>query len=177
MDRIAGTPLGFALLLVFAIAFGWVMSTGSGHQHDDGTPDTAAMNAAFATLNSPSAMAAAEAQPALVWPDDMPEPMTNYVGRRVSAFGLKVTSADADEGFWVQKDGRRAWVQIETAVEPPYVVHAGDTVSLSGRVLPHDPSFPNKLMFCPDRGASKAELARATTHFAVAVDGISFGTG
>ena len=101
-------------------------------------------------------MAAAQAQPALVWPDQMPEPMTNYVGRRVSAFGLKVTGVDADEGFWVQKGDRRAWVQLETSTESPYTVRVGDTVSLSGRVLPHDPNFPSQIMFCPDRTASRA---------------------
>jgi hypothetical protein len=171
MDRSTGTPVGFALLLLFAVAFGWVSWGAPNHRHD---PATAA---AFAMYNSPSAMAAAEAQPPLVWPDEMPEPMTNYVGRRVTASDLKVTSADADEGFWVQKGGRRAWVQIEAAAEPPYVVRAGDTVSLTGRVLPHDPNYPNQLVFCPDRQASKRELSRASTHFAVAVDGITFEKG
>ena len=63
--------------------------------------------------------AAAQSQPALVWPQEMPEPMTNYVGRRVQAFGLRVTAVDADEGFWVSKDGRTAWVQLETPPRAP----------------------------------------------------------
>jgi hypothetical protein len=176
MDRSTGTPLGFALLLLFALAFGWVMFGAPDHQHDDGSA-TAATDAAFAIYNSPARMAAAQAQPALVWPDQMPEPMTQYVGRRVSAFGLRVTGVDADEGFWVQKGDRRAWVQLETATESPYTVRVGDIVSLSGRVLPHNPDFPSQIMFCPDRIASRQELSRTPTHFAVRVDALSFGTG
>jgi len=172
MDRSTGTPLGFALLLLFAFAFGWVVYDGHGHQHE---ADTAIPT--LATFRSPADLAAAQAQPALVWPDDMPEPMTNYEGRRVSAFGLRVTSVDADEGFWVQKGNRRAWIQLETATESPYTVKPGDVVSLSGRVLPHDPNFPSQIMFCPDRTVSRQELSRTPTHLAVRVDALSFGTG
>jgi hypothetical protein len=166
MDRSTGTPLGFALLLLFVVAFGWVAFGGPAHGH----------SAALASFSSAD-LQAAQAEPALDWPKDMPEPMTNYVGRRVNAFGLKVTGVDADEGFWVQKGDRRAWVQIETAVESPYTVRVGDTVSLSGRVLPHDPDFPSQIFFCPGRFASSSELSRAPTHLAVKVDAVSFGTG
>jgi hypothetical protein len=169
MDRSTGTPLGFALLLLFAVAFGWVAFGAPGHGDHSGDPTLAN----FSTAD----LQAAQAQPALDWPKDMPDPMTNYVGRRVSAFGLKVTGVDADEGFWVQKGDRRAWVQIETAAESPYTVHVGDTVSLSGRVLPHDPDFPSQIFFCPGRFASSNELSKAPTHLAVKVDALSFGTG
>ena len=172
MDRSTGTPLGFALLLLFVFAFGWVVYDAHGHQHEAGTATPT-----LATYRSPAELAAAQAQPALVWPDGMPEPMTNYEGRRVSAFGLKVTSVDANEGFWVQKGNRRAWIQLETSTESPYTVRAGDVVSLSGRVLPHDPNFPSQIMFCPDRTVSRQELSRTPTHLAVRVDALSFGTG
>jgi hypothetical protein len=150
MDRSTGTPLGFALLLLFAVAFGWVVWGGQ---------------------------VADSSQPALVWPDGMPEPLSSYDGRRVTAFGLTVTGVDADEGFWVQKAGRRAWVQLETATESPYTVRVGDTVSLSGRVTRHGPDFPSQVFFCPGRTASAAELARAPEHLAVLVSSLSFGTG
>ena len=170
MDRATGTPLGFALLVLLTFAFGWVIYTG--HEYHP-APSTATL----ATYRAPADLATAQAQPALVWPDQMPEPMTNYEGRRVSAFGLTVTSVDANEGFWVQKGSRRAWVQLETTTESPYTVKVGDTVSLSGRVLPHDPDFPSQIMFCPDRTASRQELSRTPTHLAVKVDALSFGTG
>ena len=161
MDRSTGTPLGFALLVLFVTAFGWIVwDARAGH---DGSVRLAANDAA--------------AQPALVWPDGMPEPLSSYDGRRVSAFGLTVTGVDADEGFWVQKAGRRAWVQLETAAESPYTVRVGDTVSLSGRVARHGPDFPSQVFFCPGRTASAAELARAPEHLAVLVSSLSFGTG
>ena len=171
MDRSTGTPVGFALLLLFAVAFGWVALDGhTGHGGD-------AVLAGFRSSSAQTGTATAPSQPALVWPNDMPGPITDYVGRRVSAFGLRVTTVDADEGFWVTKDGRRAWIQLETATESPYTVRPGDTVSFSGRVLPHDPNFPSQIYFCPDRDASAAELSRQPTHFAVRVDALSFGVG
>ena len=172
MDRSTGTPLGFALLLLFAFAFGWVAVDGnSGHEHDN------ALLASFSTGQESDGTGTAQVQPALVWPGDMPNPITEYVGRRVTANGLRVTSVDADEGFWVAKADRRAWVQIETTAESPYTVKPGDVVSLSGRVLPHDPDFPSQIYFCADRQASASELSRAPTHFAVRVDALSFGVG
>ena len=163
MDRSTGTPLGVALLLVFAVAFGWLVWDGHrGH----GEPVGLAAD-----------QGADSSRPALVWPDGMPEPLSSYEGRRVSAFGLLVTGVDADEGFWVQKSGRRAWVQLQTPTESPYTVRVGDTVSLSGRVVPHGPNFPSQVVFCPGRTASAAELSRASQHIAVGVDALSFGTG
>lgn len=168
MDRSTGTPLGFALLVLLTLGFGWAMLGRSDH-------DPALSS--FSTSLSESDLAAAQAQEALVWPQDMPEPMTNYVGRRVQAFGLQVTSVDADEGFWVAKDGRTAWIQIQTAAESPYVVRPGDVVSLNGTVLPHDERFPSTVYFCADRQASASRLARTPTHLAVRVESVKFGVG
>ena len=167
MDRTTGTPLGFALLLLFVFAFGWVVWDGhTGH------PDSLSLR-----LAAQQDQSADQSQPALVWPDGMPDAITTYEGRRVSAFGLQVTGVDADEGFWVQKSGRRAWVQLETSTESPYTVRVGDTVSLSGRVVPHNPDFPSKIFFCIGRDASASELSKAPTHLAVLVNSLSFGTG
>jgi len=185
MDRSTGTPLGFVLLLLLAFAFGWVVWNGPDHRHDAATSATAGSTAtaAFTTGLSPAELAAAQAEPALVWPQDMPEPMTNYVGRRVNAFGLKVTGVDADEGFWVQKDDRRAWVQLAEPVpgvrppESPYTVRVGEIVSLSGSVFTHDPNYPSRIYFCPGRTSSANELSKAPTHLAVKVDALKFGTG
>jgi hypothetical protein len=171
MDRSTGTPLGFALLLLFTLAFGWVAFGAPDHEHAATDPSLASF------FSDPAAQEAAAAEPALDWPRDVSGPLTDYVGRRVSAFGLSVTGVDADEGFWVQKGGQRAWVQIETAFESPYTVRVGDTISLSGRILPHDPQFPSQIFFCPGRTASASELSQAPTHLAVKVDALSFGTG
>jgi hypothetical protein len=169
VDRSTGTPLGFALLVLLAIGLGWAL-LGGGEHHTDSALSS------FGTSTTANAdYAAAQAQPALVWPQEMPEPMKNYVGRRVNAFGLRVTSVDADEGFWVEKDGRTAWVQILTSTESPYTVLPGQTVSLSGSVYPHDPKFPSEIFFCPDRGASANRLAAVDTHIAIKVDSLSFG--
>ena len=179
MDRSTGTPLGFALLLFFTVAFGWVWFGAptydlAGHSHTADARTDAALAAYF---RDPAAAQAAAAQPALAWPQDMPGPITDYVGRRVTANGLRVTSVDADEGFWVEKGGQRAWIQIETADESPYTVRPGDVVSVSGRVLPHDASFPSRIYFCANRQAAETELARSPTHFAVLVDEVTFGVG
>ena len=159
--------LGFLLVVLLALMIGWAMS--GGHGTTPGGYATSSMSQAD--------LEAALAQPALVWPNDTPDPMTNYVGRRVQAFGLQVTSVDADEGFWVAKDGRSAWVQLQTSTESPYTVRPGDVVSLNGIVLPHDAQYPSGLYFCPDRQASAARLAEVPTHIAVKVQSLSFGVG
>ena len=116
MDRTTGTPLGAVLLVLLALGFGWALL---------GRHDGLALSSFGTSSTSDSDFAAAQAQPALVWPQDMPEPMTNYVGRRVQAFGLQVMTVDADEGFWVSKDGRTAWVQLQTYDREPLHGEAG----------------------------------------------------
>ena len=164
MDRSAGAPLGFALLLLFALAFGVVVA-----QRGD--------RSGVVLTSSPSAseVDARASQPTLVWPDGMPGPLNDYVGRTVTASGLSVVSTDADEGFWVTAGDRRAWVQLQTVTESPFTVRPGDVVSFTGRVVPHDPAFPSQVYFCPDRDASATALAQEPTHLAVRLDEFSVG--
>jgi hypothetical protein len=166
MDRSTGTPLGFALLVVLMLGFGWALAG----QRDHGDP-------VLRSYVTSSADFTAQAQPVLVWPRDLPEPMTSHVGRRVMAAGLLVTSVDADEGFWVEQGGRSAWVQLDSAGESPYTIRPGDVVTLTGTVMSHDARFPAGLYFCPDRQASAGRLAQEPTHLAVGVDSLTFGTG
>jgi hypothetical protein len=168
VDRRTGTPLGFALLVLLALGLGWAVMGGGG-------PADPALSS-FGTSMSEADIAARQAQEALVWPDQMSEPMSNYVGRRVMAAGLTVTSVDADEGFWVAKDGRRAWIQILTPTESPYTVLPGQTVSLMGSVYPHKPDWPSQIFFCPDRQTSANQLAGVDTHIAIKVESLSIGT-
>ena len=168
MDRTTGTPLGAVLLVLLALGFGWALL---------GRHDGLELSSYGTSSMSDADLAAAQEKPALVWPQDLTEPMTNYVGRRVQAFGLQVMTVDADEGFWVSKDGHTAWVQLETYTESPYIVKPGDVVSFRGTVLPHDDRFPSRLYFCADRQASASRLAQVPTHLAVRVDSLKFGIG
>ena len=170
MDRSTGTPLGFALVVLLAIGFVWAL-LGGGEHH------TATALSSFGTSSSVSAdFAAEQSQPALVWPQEMPEPMTNYVGRRVNAFGLRVTSVDADEGFWVEKDGRTAWIEILTSTESPYTVLPGQTVSLSGSVYPTTRGSPRRSSSVRTGRRAPSRLAAVPTHIAIKVDSLSIGT-
>ena len=94
MDRSNGTPLGFVLVVLLAIGFGWALLGGGGHSDP-------ALSSSGTSSSVSAEFAAAQAQPALVWPQDMPEPMTNYVGRRVSAFGLRDAFAPVGSTRWL----------------------------------------------------------------------------
>jgi hypothetical protein len=165
MER-SGTPVGFALLLLFALAFGWV-AFDDRFERNPG---------AVLTSYDSASIAAAQAQPPLVWPDDVAGPLTDHVGRRVTADGLRVTSVDADEGFWVEKNGRQAWIQLAEPVagerppESPYRVEVGDVVSMSGSVYPHEANYPSRIYFCPNRDASFTRVSDAGVHLAVAIE-------
>jgi hypothetical protein len=168
VDRSTGTPLGFALVVLLALGLGWAVMGRGG-------PANPALSG-YGTSMSESDFAARQAQEALVWPQDMTQPMADYVGRRVMAAGLQVTSVDADEGFWVAKDGKTAWIQILTPTESPYTVLPGQTVSLMGTVYPHKPEWPSQIFFCPDRQDSANRLAAVDTHIAIKVESLSIGT-
>ena len=169
MERSAGTPLGWAILFLFAVAFGWVAIDGATGR--DGL-----------TLLSFGADPARQNRAPLSWPDGMPNALATYEGQEVTASGLTVTGVDADEGFWVEKNGKRAWIQLaepnplSTARPPesPYTVRVGDVVSLTGRVVPHEANYPSRIYFCTESGPgyrkSFDDVAAARVHLAVEVD-------
>ena len=149
MDRTTGTPLGAVLLVLLALGFGWALL---------GRHDGLALSG-FGTSTTDSDFAAAQAQPALVWPQDMPEPMTNYVGRRVQAFGLQVMTWTPTRASGCRRTAARPGSRSSTPTESPYTVLPGQIVSLSGSVYPHDAQWPSQIFFCPDRQASASRLA------------------
>jgi hypothetical protein len=155
MDRRTGTTLGFLLLLLLLAGFVYVQNA-----------------------DRPLGLVGvSDEQPGLVIPRDTPGDLSQYVGRKVSAFGVRVTSVDADEGFWVDAGGKRVWVQLETLTESPYTVQPGQVVSFTGRVIPHEANWPSLIDFCHDRHASAEELSRQGAHVAVPVDALTFGVG
>jgi hypothetical protein len=98
--------------------------------------------------------------------------LRQQIGQPVTMNGMYVTSVPADEGFWVDSDHGRMWVQIETVTESPYDVDAGDTMSFSGRVVAHGPEFPGQVGVTSAEGA--AGLAGAGAHINIPVDGLAF---
>ena len=67
--------------------------------------------------------------------------LRGVLGRSVVADGAEVESVPADEGFWVRDHSERAWVQLMTAGESPFVVRPGQRVSFTGLVVAHGPDF------------------------------------
>ena len=98
--------------------------------------------------------------------------LRQQIGQPVSMNSMHVASVPADEGFWVDSDHGRMWVQIETVAESPYDVDDGDTVSFSGRVVAHGPDFPAQVGVTSGEGA--ADLAGAGAHISIPVDGLGF---
>ena len=78
----------------------------------------------------------------------------------------------ADEGFWVNSDHGRVWVQIATVSESPYDVDAGDTVSFTGQVVAHNQNFPARVGVTSAEGA--ADLTTAGAHVAIKVNALAF---
>lgn len=107
------------------------------------------------------------------------DPLTSQLmtqpGRVVVAQGVRVQHVAADEGFWVNLDGDRVWVQLTTRRESPFVVRDGDVVSFRGTVVAHDRTFPDGLGMCSP--ADARAVAAEATHVAVPVRSLSFGVG
>jgi hypothetical protein len=99
--------------------------------------------------------------------------LSGQIGQHVTMSGLQVASVPADEGFWVDSDGGRMWVQIATPLESPYVVRPGDTVSFTGDVVAHGTNFPAEVGVTSAEGAST--LAAQSAHVSIAVNAISIG--
>jgi hypothetical protein len=97
--------------------------------------------------------------------------LTGQIGQHVTMSNVHVASVPADEGFWVDSDGGRMWVQIATPRESPYVVQAGETVSFTGDVVAHGSDFPARVGVTSAEGA--ATLAAQAAHISIAVNAIS----
>ncbi|HVH23495.1 MAG TPA: hypothetical protein VNA11_13670 [Pseudonocardia sp.] len=98
--------------------------------------------------------------------------LRQQIGQSITMNNVYVSSVPADEGFWVDSDHGRMWVQIETVVESPYDVDAGDTVSFSGRVVAHGPEFPTQVGVTSGEGATG--LAGAGAHISIPLNGLAF---
>jgi hypothetical protein len=99
--------------------------------------------------------------------------LAQQVGQNVAMNGMHVDSDPADEGFWVDSDHGRMWVQIDTVRESPYDVDADDVVSFRGVVVAHDSNFPAQVGVTSSEGA--ADLAAAGAHIVIPVGALTFG--
>jgi hypothetical protein len=97
--------------------------------------------------------------------------LSGQIGQHVTMSNVQVASVPADEGFWIDSDGGRMWVQIATLRESPYVVRPGDTVSFTGDIVPHGSDFPARVGVTSAEGA--ATLAAQAAHISIAVNAIS----
>jgi hypothetical protein len=98
--------------------------------------------------------------------------LASQVGQQITMSRVPVQSVPADEGFWVNSDHGRVWVQIATDHESPYTVRSGDVVTLRGVVVAHNPDFPGRVGVTAAEGA--AGLAAARAHVTIPLNGIDF---
>jgi len=98
--------------------------------------------------------------------------LAGKVGQQVSMSRMHVQSVPADEGFWVDGEGGRMWVQIATTRESPYTVEQGDYVSFRGAVVAHNSDFPARVGVTRAEGAS--DLAAQRAHITIPVNSLSF---
>ena len=101
--------------------------------------------------------------------------LSGQIGQHVTMSGLQVASVPADEGFWVDSDGGRMWVQIETVKESPYVVKAGQTVTFTGDVVAHGSDFPARVGVTGSEGGTA--LAKQAAHISIPLNAISIDRG
>ena len=98
--------------------------------------------------------------------------LTQQVGQQVAMNRMHVASVPADEGFWVDSDHGRMWVQIDTAYESPYDVDEGDTVSFNGQVVAHNQGFPGEVGVTSAEGS--ADLTAAGAHILIPLNALTF---
>lgn len=98
--------------------------------------------------------------------------LVHQIGLQVTMNGMHVASVPADEGFWVDSDHGRMWVQIDTPRESPYDVDAGDTVSFSGQVDANGADFPARVGVTSAEGA--ADLTAAGAHITIPENRLTF---
>lgn len=97
------------------------------------------------------------------------------VGQQTTMNAMLVVEVPADEGFWVDSDHGRIWVQIATTSESWYDVDVGDTVNFTGRVDGHGPDFPAQVGVTALEGS--ADLVTAGAHVTIPLDGLTFANG
>jgi RNA polymerase sigma factor (sigma-70 family) len=99
------------------------------------------------------------------------EGLAGAVDQQVDAGAVPVVEVPADEGFWIAADdGGRLWVQLVGAAESPVDVDPGATVSFTGRIAAHGPTYATDVGLPP--GPSADELGRQGHHLEVAADSI-----
>lgn len=87
-------------------------------------------------------------------------------GQDITATGITVESVPADEGFWVGDSASdRVWVQLEVNTESPFQVTAGQQVSFTGPLTPHDASFAETVGVTEEEGA--AQLTAQAQHIEI----------
>jgi hypothetical protein len=93
--------------------------------------------------------------------------LRSHIGEDVSGRALVVRAVPADEGFWIgNRKGDHVWVGILRTDESRFKVRAGETVSFTGDVVEHAPTFARDSGVSDAEGA--AELARNRQHIEVA---------
>lgn len=97
------------------------------------------------------------------------------VGQQTTMNAMLVVEVPADEGFWVDSDHGRIWVQIETTTESWYDVDVGDTVSFTGRVVAHGPDFAAQVGVTAAEGS--ADLTTAGAHVTIPLNALTFPSG
>ena len=71
--------------------------------------------------------------------------LRSHIGEDVSGRAFVVRAVPADEGFWIgNRKGDRVWVRILRTGESRFKVRAGETVSFTGDVVEHAPTFARR---------------------------------
>jgi hypothetical protein len=78
-------------------------------------------------------------------------------GQSVQATGVTVESVPADEGFWVGTGDQRVWVQLEGSGESAFTVQAGQRLTFTAQVVPHDGGFADTVGVTADEGAGQLD--------------------
>jgi RNA polymerase sigma factor (sigma-70 family) len=92
--------------------------------------------------------------------------LRSHIGEEVSGRAIVVRAVPADEGFWIgNRKADRVWVRILRTGESGFKVRAGETVSFTGNVVEHTPTFARDSGVSDAEGA--AELARSRQHIEV----------
>lgn len=78
-------------------------------------------------------------------------------GQPVQATGVTVESVPADEGFWVGTGDQRVWVQLEGSGESAFTVQAGQRLTFTAQVVPHDGGFADTVGVTADEGADQLD--------------------